>query len=141
LDAGAYGVICPQVDTADIARTVVAACKYPPICTRSFGPPRGLIYGGPDYYAHANTEILVFVIIESRQAVENLDEILSVEGVDGVYIGPNDLSLSFGGPVGCDPQGDLPDIIEMIRSKAIERKLFTGIYCADGQMCSNRVEQ
>jgi len=141
LDAGAYGVICPQVDTADIARTIVAACKYPPQGTRSFGPPRGLLYGGPDYPAHANDEILVFVIIESRQAVENLDEILSVDGIDGIYIGPNDLSLSFGGGVGCDPQGELASIIEMIRSKAIERQLFTGIYCADGQMCRKRVDQ
>lgn len=141
LDAGAYGVICPQVDTADIAREIVAASKYPPRGTRSFGPPRGILYGGADYYAHANEEILVFVIIESRSAVENLDEILAVDGIDGIYIGPNDLSLSFGGGVGCEPDGEIAEIIETIRRKAAQRDLFTGIYCADAQMCQRRIQQ
>jgi 4-hydroxy-2-oxoheptanedioate aldolase len=141
LDAGAYGVICPQVDTADIARMVVAACKYPPEGTRSHGPRRGVLYGGPDYFAHANEEILVFVMIESRQAVENLDEILSVKGIDGVFIGPNDLSLSYGGGVGCEPQGEVADVIESIRLKAVERNLIAGIFCADGDMTRRRIEQ
>ncbi|NYT84815.1 HpcH/HpaI aldolase family protein [Pollutimonas harenae] len=141
LDAGAYGVICPQVDTADIARSVVAACRYPPLGARSYGPPRGLLYGGADYFAHANDEILIFIMIESKQAVENLDEILDVPGVDGVFIGPNDLSLSYGGGVGCNPQGEVSDIIDMIRTKTAARGLATGIYCADGVMCQMRIHQ
>ena len=141
LDAGAYGVICPQVDDADIARTVVSACRYPPVGSRSFGPSRGPLYAGADYYQRANDEILVFVMIESRRAVENLDSILGVEGIDGVFIGPNDLSLSFGGPPGSDPQGELPQIIETIRKKAVKRHLATGIFCADGKMARRRAEQ
>ncbi|WP_041682751.1 HpcH/HpaI aldolase/citrate lyase family protein [Pusillimonas sp. T7-7] len=141
LDAGAYGVICPQVDTADIARSVVAACRYPPMGARSYGPPRGLLYGGADYFTHANDEILVFIMIESKQAVDNLDEILSVPGIDGVFIGPNDLSLSYGGSVDCNPQGEVANIIEMVRKKAVAYGLATGIYCADGDMCQIRIKQ
>lgn len=141
LDAGAYGVICPQVDDADIARTVVSACRYPPVGSRSFGPSRGPLYAGPDYYQHANDEILVFVMIESRRAVQNLDSIMSVEGIDGIFIGPNDLSLSFGGPPGSDPQGEVAEVIEMVRRKATERRLATGIFCADGKMARRRAGQ
>lgn len=141
LDAGAYGVICPQVDTAEIAQAVVSACRYPPAGTRSFGPPRGVLYGGADYYPHANEEILVFVMIESRQAVDNLDEILSVKGIDGIFIGPNDLSLSFGGGPGCEPQGEAGAAIETILKKAADRGLFSGIFCSDTDMCRRRMEQ
>lgn len=141
LDAGAYGVICPQVDNVEIARKVVAACKYPPAGTRSFGPARGLLYGGADYFQHANNEVLVFVMIESREAVENLDEILDVEGIDGIYIGPNDLSLSYGGDPGSFPKGEVGEIVETIRAAAQARGLITGIFCADGDMAAKRLEQ
>ena len=141
LDAGAYGVICPQVDDADIARAVVAACKYPPSGERSFGPARGLLYGGPDYFAHANREILVFVMIESRKAVQNLDSILSVPGIDGVYIGPNDLSLSYEGTPSSDPKGEAAQAIEFIRTQVAQRQMLTGIFCADGAMARRRVDQ
>lgn len=141
LDAGAYGVICPQVDTPEIAQAVVSACRYPPVGTRSFGPPRGVLYGGADYYPHANEEILVFVMIESRQAVDNLDEILNVKGIDGIFIGPNDLSLSFGGGPGCEPQGEAGAAIETVRQKAADCGLFTGIFCADTDMCHRRMKQ
>ena len=141
LDAGAYGVICPQVDDADIARRVVGACRYPPLGERSFGPGRGLLYGGSDYFAHANNEVLVFVMIESRKAVQNLDSILAVPGIDGIYIGPNDLSLSYGGQPTSDPQGEVADVIEFIRLQAEQRQMLTGIFCSDGGMARKRVEQ
>src|SRR5262249_26289822 len=63
---------------------------------RSFGPNRALLYGGADYWQHANDEVLVFAMVETREAVKHLDEIVSVEGLDGVYVGPSDLSLSMG---------------------------------------------
>ena len=141
LDAGAYGVICPQVDTPEIAEAVVSACRYPPVGTRSFGPPRGVLYGGADYFAHANEEILVLIMIESRLAVSNLDKILDVKGIDGVFIGPNDLSLSYGGGPGCDPQGEAAEAMETIRQKAADRGLATGIFCSDIDMCHRRIEQ
>jgi 4-hydroxy-2-oxoheptanedioate aldolase len=141
LDAGAYGVICPQVDNAAIAKAVVNACNYPPTGERSFGPARGLLYGGADYFAHANNEVLVFVMIESREAVRNLDSILSVPGIDGIYIGPNDLSLSYCGQPSSDPQGEVADVIEFIRSHAEQRQMLTGIFCSDGAMARRRIDQ
>ena len=93
LDAGAYGVICPMVNTREDAQKLVAWTHYAPRGTRSFGPVRALLYGGADYPQHANDTIVTFAMIETAQALDNLDEILSVEGLDAVYIGPSDLSL------------------------------------------------
>lgn len=96
LDAGAMGVICPMINTVDDARAFVGACRYPPLGYRSFGPNRAVQYAGPDYWRSANREVLALAMIETRQGVENLDAILAVEGLDGIYVGPGDLSLSFG---------------------------------------------
>ena len=75
---------------------------YPPDGYRSFGPVRGLIYGGADYADHANEEILKLAMIETKESLENLDEIMSTPGVDGIYIGPADLSLAIGEKPGFD---------------------------------------
>jgi 4-hydroxy-2-oxoheptanedioate aldolase len=96
LDAGAYGVICPMVNTRDEAEALVRACKYPPRGYRSWGPVRASIYAGADYGDHANDDIVVMPMIETAEAMKNLDAILSVPGVDGVYVGPSDLSLALG---------------------------------------------
>ena len=96
LDAGAYGVICPMVNTRQEAEALVRACKYPPRGYRSWGPVRASIYAGADYGDHANDDIVVMPMIETAEAMKNLDEILSVPGVDGVYVGPSDLSLALG---------------------------------------------
>ena len=102
LDAGAYGVICPMVNTREDAQKLVAWTHYAPRGTRSFGPVRALLYGGADYPKHANDTIVVFAMIETAQALDNLDAILSVEGLDAIYIGPSDLSLALG----CTPTFD-----------------------------------
>ena len=102
LDAGAYGVICPMVNTREDAQKLVAYTHYAPRGTRSFGPVRANLYGGADYAQHANDTIVSFAMIETAQALDNLDAILSVEGLDAVYIGPSDLSLALG----CTPQFD-----------------------------------
>ena len=96
LDAGAYGVICPMISTAAQAAQLVSACRYPPAGTRSFGPARGTLYGGADYFERANEEILVLAMIETREALANLDAILTTPGLDGVYVGPNDLAIELG---------------------------------------------
>ena len=96
LDAGAYGVICPMVNTREDAQKLVAYTRYAPQGTRSFGPVRATLYGGADYAEHANQTIVAFAMIETAQALDNLDAILSVEGLDAIYIGPSDLSLSLG---------------------------------------------
>lgn len=95
LDLGAYGVLIPWVNSKLEAENAVKACKYPPDGIRGYGPRRaGML--DPDYYQTANTELLVAVQIETRAALDNVDEILSVEGIDACYVGPYDLSCSLG---------------------------------------------
>lgn len=102
LDAGAYGVICPMVNTRADAEKLVAYTHYAPQGTRSFGPVRALLYGGADYPQHANDTIVAFAMIETAQALDNLDDILATPGLDAIYIGPSDLSLALG----CKPAFD-----------------------------------
>ncbi len=105
LDAGVYGVICPMINTREQAEALVRACKYPPRGYRSWGPVRASIYAGTDYGDHANEDLVVMPMIETAEALENLDAILSVPGVDAVYVGPSDLSLALG----CKPRLDQTD--------------------------------
>lgn len=117
LDAGAYGVIVPMVNSRADAEAAVAACRYPPQGIRSFGPVRAVYYAGLDYFAYANREVCCIPQIETATAVENLDEILSVPGVDAVYIGPMDLSISLGLPPQMD--GEAPAYVEA-RQRVLE---------------------
>jgi 2-keto-3-deoxy-L-rhamnonate aldolase RhmA len=98
LDIGAMGIVAPMVRTADEARAVVAATRYPPQGTRGFGPLRAshYSYDNDDYFARANDNILVVLILETKEALDNLDEITAVEGVDVLFIGPADLSIALG---------------------------------------------
>jgi 4-hydroxy-2-oxoheptanedioate aldolase len=105
LDAGAYGVICPMINTREEAEALVAACKYPPRGHRSWGPVRASLYAGADYGDHANEDLIVMPMIETAEALKNLDAILTVPGVDAVYVGPSDLSLALG----CKPRLDQTD--------------------------------
>ncbi len=100
LDLGAMGVIVPLVNTPEDAARAVRAAKYPPAGVRGFAFHRGNNWGVDfaDYAAGANDQIAVVVMIESKEAVENIDAILAVEGVDGVFIGPYDMSGSYGIP-------------------------------------------
>jgi 4-hydroxy-2-oxoheptanedioate aldolase len=95
LDVGAVGVIVPMVNTAEEARAAVRACRYPPEGTRSWGPVRARYGLGTDPVL-VNSQVLCFVMIENREAVSNVREIVGVPGVDGVYIGPADLGVSMG---------------------------------------------
>ena len=116
LDAGAYGVICPMVNTREDAEHLVAATRYAPLGSRSMGPIRAALYGGADYAKHANDTVVVLGQVETQQSLDNLDAILSVKGLDGVYIGPADLSISLG----CAPTFD---DVEPPVAKAIEHVL------------------
>lgn len=102
LDAGAAGVIVPLVDTAAEARAAVAACRYPPRGRRSYGPFRAAVLAAGAYTPAADQDVLCLVMIETRSGLDNLEAILDVEGIDGVFVGPNDLSLALGLP----PAGD-----------------------------------
>ena len=96
LDSGAYGVICPMVDTVDDARKFVAACRYAPEGSRSYGPRRASIYAGEDYADHANETVLAIAQIETATAMKNIDAIAAVPGLDMLFLGPNDLRLTMG---------------------------------------------
>ncbi|EBQ0837217.1 HpcH/HpaI aldolase family protein [Salmonella enterica] len=141
LDAGAYGIICPQVDTVEICQRFVDACYYPPLGHRSFGPSRGLLYGGPDYVDNHANEILPMAMIESREAVENLESILSVLHLKGIYIGPNDLALSYGYKPGENVYPELENIIDNILQRALALHKFVGIFCKDEQEAKERAKQ
>jgi 4-hydroxy-2-oxoheptanedioate aldolase len=95
LDAGAYGIICPMVNTPEDAARFVSYLRYPPLGERSFGPTRAAYAVGPDYAAEANGEILGFAMIETALAMENLDAIAATPGLDGLYVGPADLTFSL----------------------------------------------
>lgn len=100
LDMGAQGVIVPLVNSADDAMRAVTAAKYPPAGIRGFAFHRNNDYGvGFDDYARdANDDVLVIAMVESKEAVTNIDSILGVEGIDGIFIGPYDMSGSYGIP-------------------------------------------
>ena len=100
LDAGARGIVVPMVNTRAQAEAAVRSCRYAPDGVRSYGPSRALRQEGPDYYVHANADVAVIPMIETAEAIENLDDILSVPGVDAAYVGPSDLSLTLGLPPG-----------------------------------------
>ncbi|MBO0763786.1 MAG: 2,4-dihydroxyhept-2-ene-1,7-dioic acid aldolase [Hyphomicrobiaceae bacterium] len=129
LDAGAYGIICPMINTRTDAEALVRAGRYPPMGERSFGPFRASQYGGADYWQHANDEVLLIAMIETRHAVGNLPEILSVKGVNGVYIGPSDLSFSMDKTPSLDP-GDETVLKAMgiILKETRERGLIAGVH-------------
>ncbi len=97
LDGGAWGIICPMVNTAAEAKALADACLYPPLGKRSNGPIRAAMYGeASSYQTIANDEVMVIPMIETQQAIDNIDEILSVPGISGIYIGPSDMGLSLG---------------------------------------------
>lgn len=140
LDAGAFGIICPMISTPEEATTLVAACRYPPHGNRSFGPSRGLLYGGPDYVANANTAVMAIPMIETAEAVDRIDEILGVEGVDMVYLGPNDLAFSLDFHVGF-PRPISEAAIAHVLKRATAKGIPLGIFCADSNEAKLRVEQ
>ena len=107
LDLGAYGVIVPQVNNRVEAEAVVASVRYAPRGTRSWGPVRGAIYGGADYFANSADALLTLVMIESAEGLRNAREILAVDGVDGCFVGPADLGISLGSAP------DLPDLAQI----------------------------
>lgn len=142
LDAGAYGVICPMISTPDEAAGFAASCRYPPVGMRSFGPARGKLYGGADYFETANEEILAIPMIETAQALAEIDSILRVPGVDMIYIGPNDLALDLGERPGAETgPSATTDAIAHILSRAQAAGVATGIFCSTGHLARRRMEQ
>lgn len=137
LDSGAYGLICPSIDSPEQARSFVEACRYPPAGRRSYGPARGLIYGGLDYLDHADDTVMVWAMIESEAAVRQAQSIASTPGLDAVYIGPNDLALDLGlAPGGAAIPDAVWERIESITSVAHAAERWVGCFCADAQQAT-----
>ena len=143
LDAGCYGVICPMVSNKFEAEKFVQACMYPPKGYRSFGPIRGLIYGGSDYAEYANDEILKLAMIETEESLSKLDEIMSTPGVDGIYIGPADLSLAIGEKPGFDRPENTKAYSEILRilEHAKKNKIFAGIHNGTPEYATKMIEK
>ena len=130
LDAGCYGIICPMVSNKKEAEKFIQACQYPPKGYRSFGPIRATIYGGNDYAKNANDEILKLAMIETKEALNKLDEILDTPNLDGIYIGPADLSLAVGEEPGFDKPESTKAYKEILKilDAAKKRNLLAGIH-------------
>ena len=129
LDYGLEGLICPMIDSAAEAAAFVRAAKYPPIGNRSFGPFRADLHHDGDYFADANDATLCFVMIETAGAVDQLEAIAATPGLDGLFIGPWDLSVSLGLKERAnfaDPK--LSEVLDRVVAVGKRNGLFTGVF-------------
>jgi 2-keto-3-deoxy-L-rhamnonate aldolase RhmA len=131
LDLGAAGILCPFINTADEARELVAATRIPPLGTRSWGPRRAAGYGleNGDYQTLAEESIICLAMIETAEAVSNIDEIAAVDGLTGVVIGPIDLSISLGAGQDFESQRFL-DAVSRVREACLAASLPMGVGAA-----------
>ena len=143
LDAGCYGIICPMVSNRKEAENFVKTCQYPPKGYRSFGPIRASIYGGENYAKHADQEILKLAMIETKEALEKLDEILDTPSLDGIYIGPADLSLAIGEEPGFDKPETSKAYKEILRifESAKKRNLLAGIHNGSPEYAQKMIDK
>jgi 4-hydroxy-2-oxoheptanedioate aldolase len=131
LDAGAYGIICPMVNSRADCERFVGACRYAPRGYRSSGPLRAMLYGGADYTTKANDTVVALAMIETREALASLDEIAATPELDALYIGPSDLSVSLGLPLGLDRTEDVAldairSVLAACRRHGIKAGMHTG---------------
>lgn len=139
LDAGAAGIICPMVSTPAEAAAFVGACRYPPDGFRSSGPTRARLIHGADYAERANAEVIALAMIETAEGLANAEAICATPGLDGIYIGPSDLSLALGGPPGQDSQDPVrleafSKILAACRASGIKAGVHTGGVAYSQQM-------
>jgi 4-hydroxy-2-oxoheptanedioate aldolase len=142
LDAGCYAVICPMINTREEAEAFIGACRYPPEGNRSSGPFRATLYGGQDYTEHANETIVTMAMIETREALDNLEEILGVQGLDAVFVGPSDLGQNLGYGQGTDrEEPEVVEAIDRILAAARAHGLAAGIFTGTPEYASRMVEK
>jgi 2-keto-3-deoxy-L-rhamnonate aldolase RhmA len=140
LDAGADGIVAPQVRSLADARRVVDGCRYPPLGSRGFGPRRAVDYGdrgGKNYPERANREVLAFIMLEDAGALGELNQILDLPGLDGVCIGPADLSASLG-VYGQMEHLDLQRAFDTIIEKTRARGKIVGVGGGDDPKTAQR---
>lgn len=135
LDGGAYGLICPMINTPQEVMNLVSYAKYPSVGTRSNGPIRAGMYGAAGAYQRtANEELVLLPMMETKSAVENMEAILDVQGIDGVYVGPSDLGFSYGiEPTLDHTEPDILKIYERIVKECAKRKLYPSIHCSGAE--------
>lgn len=147
LDAGAWGIVVPMVNSREEAEQAVRATRYHPLGARSVGGGRHVLSfdtTAKDYYRHANDELLLVLQIEHIAGVEHADEILSVPGVDACFIGPNDLGASMGIGLGVGLEDDNPRIVEAIahvRETCVRHGVAPGIHCSNAAAVNRRIEE
>lgn len=143
LDAGALGIICPMINSRAEAEQLVAAMRYPPRGRRSFGPTRAVVAAGSDYPRKADDEVLAFAMIETAEGVANLDEIVATPGLDGVYIGPADLTLGVTGgrlaPGFNREEPEMVEVIQRIRAAAHGAGIKAALHCGSPDYAAKAV--
>ena len=134
LDAGAQGVVVPLVNNRADAAAAVAACRYPPHGIRSFGPIRAALISDKRDADSLGNSVLCFVMVETREGLENIDEIAGTPGLDGIYIGPADLALGLGLPPDLDKtEPEHIAAVERILAACRKHGIVAGIQCASGK--------
>ncbi|MDE0110996.1 MAG: aldolase/citrate lyase family protein [Albidovulum sp.] len=143
LDAGAYGVVCPMINNRKQAEELVSSCRYPPLGMRSFGPTRANISAGPGYASSANDEIICLAMVETAEAIANIEEIVSTPGLDAIYIGPADLTLGIANgriPPGFDSENEeVVSAIKMILDAAKSAGIRAGLHCGSPEYAAMAV--
>lgn len=132
LDAGALGIICPMINTRAECEFFIRNCRYPPRGNRSYGPLRATWHAGAEYWERSDELVITMAMIETIEAVRNMDDILSVPGLDSIYVGPADLASSMGHRPG--PDQKVPEVyaaITAIAEAAKRHGIFAGIHCYD----------
>jgi 4-hydroxy-2-oxoheptanedioate aldolase len=134
LDFGAEGIIAPMINTAADARALAAAAKYPPVGERSWGPHRATTLAGLTdqsiYLREANEHVIALAMIETRAALDNLDAILDTPGIDGLFVGPSDLSIALSGGKTLDPLSkEVERELDRIVAAAQKAGKIPGAYC------------
>ncbi|MBP0618057.1 HpcH/HpaI aldolase family protein [Jiella mangrovi] len=142
LDAGAMGIICPMINTADEAAEFASFMRYPPLGTRSYGPTRAA-FAHPGYGVEANGAVLALAMIETREGLENVEAIAATPGIDGLYVGPSDLALGTSAgrlPPGFDPtDGELVASIKRIAAVAKAQGIRAGLHCGSPEYAARAV--
>ncbi|MFK0083147.1 HpcH/HpaI aldolase/citrate lyase family protein [Glutamicibacter sp. NPDC090743] len=132
LDSGARGIVAPNVETAQQARALVHAVKYPPLGGRSLGPTRPNLYQGSDYCQAGNNAVSAIVQIESAAGVQAAEQIAAVPGLDSLYIGPSDMAVSYGLPGRADwEEGPVAQAVENLTAITGKHGIGLGLYCSD----------
>jgi 4-hydroxy-2-oxoheptanedioate aldolase len=142
LDAGAYGVVVPLVNSREEAAKAGGACRYPPVGYRSAGANRARLYGGIDYFKQANKEIICLVQIEDINTVAHVDDLADASGIDGFYIGPSDLAVTMGlGPADYLKSAKHAEACSKVLDTAKNHGLIAGIHCLSPHEVIQRTSQ